>query len=69
MNFPDMNSLIETGEVHKFRSPNLGEKEFDYRMALARHVRSIDRIESFEIEFGIGWDKWSDEQKRLSLFG
>ncbi len=69
MDFPDMDSLIETGKVFKFRPVNLGESEFTYRMALAMHVRPIDKIESFEIEFGVGWDKWTDKQKQLSLFG
>ena len=69
MNFIDMDSLIRAGKVHKFRPPNLGESEVEYRLALARHVRPIDRIESFEIEFGIGWNKWNEKQKMLSLFG
>jgi len=69
MNFPDMKSLREAAKVHKFRPPNDGESEIEYRLALSRHVRSRDRIESFEIEFGVGWDKWTDKQKQLSLFG
>ena len=69
MDFPDMKSLIDAAEVHKFRSVNKSESEDAYRMALAKHVRDRDRIESFEIQFGIGWDKWDKNQKQLSIFG
>lgn len=63
MSFPNMESLKMAGEVHKFRKPNQGESEEDYRKALALHVRHIDRIESFEIQFGVGWDEWTADQK------
>lgn len=69
MNFPDMKSLIEAAEVHGFRDPKENETEDAYRFSLAKHVRNIDKIESFEIQFGIGWDKWDDKQKQMSLFG
>lgn len=67
MDFPDMNSLKRTAEVHKFRQPKLDESEKDFREALADHVKPRDMIESFEIRFGVGWDKWNDEQKQQSL--
>lgn len=67
MDFPDMNSLKRTAEIHKFRQPNNREIEEEYRKALANHVLPIDRIESFEILFGVGWNKWTNEQKTQSL--
>jgi hypothetical protein len=68
MNFPDSDEyplgghLINAGQVHKFRPPNAGESQDDYRTALADHVASIDFIESEEIRNKVGWDKWSEEQ-------
>jgi hypothetical protein len=67
MDFPDMASLIDAAEVHKFRKPNKGEAESDYRNALADHVKPRDFIESEEIRIGSGWDKWTAEQKGESL--
>ncbi len=69
MNFPDMRSLEITAEVHQFRQPEKNEAEADFRKALAEHVISRDRIEAFEILFGVGWDQWNDEQKMQSLTG
>lgn len=54
MDFPDMKSLIDAAKVHKFRPPEFGELEKDYRAALAAHVRPFDRIESIEIACGYG---------------
>lgn len=67
MDFPDMDSLKCCAEVHKFRQPNEGENENEYRTALADHVRPVDQIESMEIRNGRGWDKWSDQQKMDAL--
>lgn len=67
LDFPDMNSLKRCAEVHQFRQPNEDETEQDFREALANHVKPRDMIESFEILFGVGWDKWNDEQKLQSL--
>lgn len=61
MDFPDMKSLIGAAEVHKFRQPNEGETEIDFRLALAEHVRPIDFMESEEIRNGRGWDKFTVE--------
>jgi len=69
MNFPDMKSLKYAAEVHKFRQPQKDEDEKIYRCALANYVAPRDKIESDEIRFGIGWDQWSNEQKKKSLFG
>jgi hypothetical protein len=69
MDFPDFDSLIRAAEVHKFRMPNLDEPMSYYREKLHKHVLPIDRIEAFEILFGVGWDKWTDEQKKQSLYG
>ena len=68
MDFPDFESLKSTAKVHHFRGPHEGESEADFIKALALHVRLRDRIESIEIQFGVGWDKWDDNQKRESLF-
>jgi len=69
MSFPDLKSLKMAAKVHNFRDIEYGEPTINYRNALANHVKSIDHIESFEIRFGIGWDEWSEEQQRMSLFG
>jgi hypothetical protein len=69
MDFPDLTSLKMAAKIHKFRPMMDRESEEHYRSALADHVRPIDHIESFEIRFGVGWDKWSDDQKRQSIFG
>jgi hypothetical protein len=69
MDFPDLPSLKMAAKIHKFRDIEDGEPTMNYRYALADHVRPIDHIESFEIRFGVGWDKWSEDQKRQSLFG
>jgi len=68
MDFPDMNSLKSTAKVFDFRQPQKGETEDDFRLALHNHVKPIDRIESFEIKFGVGWNKWTDTQSRESLY-
>ena len=67
MDFPDMNSLRMAAKVHKFRQPNEGEPEIEYRTALADHVAPRDYIESEEIRNGVGWNKWNDGQKKASL--
>ena len=67
MDFPDMKSLINCAEVHKFREPKEGETEEQFREALADHVQPIDFVESNEIRNKVGWDKWDDEQKHDSI--
>lgn len=67
MDFPNMDCLKRTAKIHQFRQPNESESEQDYRELLANHVMPRDRIESFEIRFSVGWDKWTTEQKGLSL--
>ena len=67
MNFPDLRSLKYAAKVHKFRNPNDKENIDDYRAALANHVKPTDRIESFEILFAVGWDRWTTEQKMQSM--
>ena len=68
MNFSDMKSLKRAAELYHFRKINDGETEREYRKSLSEHVKPIDRIESFEILFGVGWDQWTDDQKLQSLF-
>jgi hypothetical protein len=67
IDFPDMSSLKSAALIHNFRPPMEGELEHVYRNALADHVRPIDLIESDEIRYGVGWDRWTDKQKRESL--
>lgn len=67
MDFPDMKSLVNAAEVHKFRQPNEGESEEDYRTALADHVRPRDFVESEEIRNKVGWDKFTSGQNRDML--
>ena len=64
MSFPEMNDLLAAAEIHKFRLPNDGETEAEFREALADHVKPIDFIESQEIRTGKGWDQWNDEDKK-----
>ena len=63
MSFPDMRSLELAAKTHNFRPPNEGESEGDFRTALADHVKPIDRVESFEIRTGKGWNQWSEYEK------
>ena len=67
MDFPDMKSLNMAAEVHKFRAHLKDESEYHYREALADHVFHSDRVESEEIRNGVGWDQFTDEQKRAML--
>lgn len=70
MSFPDMESLVQAAEVHKFRQLNEGETEAAYRTALADHVQGIDLVESMEIRTGKGWDQWDvDESRELVARG
>ena len=69
MDFPDMNSLKSAAECHQFRKPRKGESEDDYRAALADHVKPIDKIESYEIRFKVGWHEWTAQQKNQALLG
>lgn len=67
MDFPDMDSLIQAAEVHKFRAPHEGETEQSFRAALANHVAPIDFIESQEIRNKVGWDKFSEGQNKMMI--
>jgi hypothetical protein len=68
MDFPS-SSLKGTANLWKFREQRVDETEEEFRLALHEHVKPKDRIESFEILFGVGWDKWNPDQNRQSLFG
>lgn len=65
--FPDMRSLERIASIHKFRELKTDESEDEYRSAIADHVYLIDSIESCEIRYKIGWDKWSEDQKKDML--
>jgi len=67
MSFPNMDSLKAAARDHRFRQPADGEREADYRAALADHVASRDFVESQEIRTGKGWDKWNKDEKRDML--
>lgn len=60
--FPDFDSLKRAAECHRFRHPNEGESEAEYRIALADHVLPLDSVEASEIRTGRGWDKQSLEE-------
>gem|GEM_PF-6430255 len=64
-----MSGLIATAKTHGFRPPHDSEPENTFRIALAKHVLNGDRIEAFEILFGVGWDEWDDDQNRQLLSG
>ena len=67
MDFPDMHALTRAGEIWKFRRPNKGETEDQYRVALADYVEPRDYIESLEIRNKVGWDKFTEEQNKDML--
>ena len=67
MNFPDMKSLLLAADAWKFRKPNEGESEDEYRIALAEFVAPQDMIESMEIRNKVGWDQWNDAQNLAML--
>lgn len=64
MDFPDLRSLKNAAQVHKFRDINDGESEDDYRNALADHVQPRDFVESCEIRNKVGWNKFSESQNQ-----
>ncbi len=68
MDFPDMKSLIQVAECHKFRPPFEGEEEHEYRTKLADHVQPIDLLESMEIRTKVGWDKFTKSNELETLF-
>jgi len=61
-NFPDMDSLRSAAKCHKFRQPQDGEPEIEFRTALADHVMNLDLVESEAIRNGIGWDRFTEQQ-------
>lgn len=67
MDFHDLNSLKRAAGLWKFRQPNDGETEREYRMALADFVQGKDYIESLEIRNKVGWDKFSEDQNKDML--
>jgi hypothetical protein len=62
MDFPDMKSLKHHAEILKFRQPNEGETEEQFRTALADFVEPLDFIESQEIRNKVGWNKFDKSQ-------
>lgn len=65
--FPDLDSLKYAAGLWKFRQPNDGESESDYRFSLANFVEPQDYIESLEIRNKVGWDRFSAEQNKDML--
>lgn len=50
MSFPDMRSLLEAADLHKFRQPQEEETVAQYRQKLAKHVEDLGHvIEGHEI--------------------
>lgn len=69
MSFPDFESLKRRAEQRKFRQPNEGESEADYRKAFADFMMDVDRVESSEIRTGRGWDNQMPEELLANHFG
>lgn len=67
MSFPDIKALERAAECWKFRKPNEGETEAQYRTALADFVQPRDLIESQEIRTGKGWDQWDQSENKDML--
>lgn len=67
MDFPGMKSLTNAAELWKFRKPNKGESEDQYRTALADFVAPKDFVESCEIRNKVGWDRFDENQNRDML--
>lgn len=62
MNFPDLDSLKHRAAIQKFRQPNDGENEAQYRQAFAEYMEPIDFVEAQEIRNKVGWDRFTDKQ-------
>ena len=58
MSFPDFESLRQRAEQRKFRKPNEGETEEEFRQAFAEFMQEVDPVEAHEIRSGKGWDEW-----------
>ena len=58
MSFPDFESLRQRAEQRKFRKPNEGETEEEFRQAFAEFMQEADPVEAHEIRSGKGWDEW-----------
>jgi len=69
MDFPDTKSLQDAAKIWKFRQPHVDETEEEFREALHQHVLPKDSIEAFEIKFKVGWDKWTEPQRRTCIMG
>jgi hypothetical protein len=63
MSFPDYDSLRRRAILWKFRTPNEGESEQDFRAALADFVDPHDLVESMEIRSSVGWDQFANFAK------
>lgn len=63
MSFPDFDSLKRHAAAWKFRAPNEGETEEQFREALATFIQPYDYIESHEIRNKVGWDQWTHAQR------
>ena len=57
MDFPDFDSLKLRAEQRGFRQPHDDETEEQFRSEFSKWMRNLDKVEAFEIQFGIGWDK------------
>lgn len=67
MSFPDYDALMNAAQVWGFRAPEPAEPEAEYRHELARHVWPQDRVEAYEILFGVSWDRWTQAQQQQAL--
>lgn len=69
MSFPDFESLKRRAEQRKFRQPNEGETEEQFRTAFADFMMNVDRVESSEIRTGRGWNNQSPFELLSNHFG
>ena len=67
MDFPDFESLKDRAKAREFRKPKENESEEFYRQSFARFMDSVDRVEANEIRNKVGWDKWTDGQKLVTM--
>jgi len=67
IDFPDAESVKRAGEVWDFRPQKDNESDELYRGLVSLHCRDKDSIESFEIFFGVGCDKWTPLSRKHSL--
>ena len=67
MDFSTIESVKRAASVHGALPKSDTETDDQFRNRVFLHVKLIDRVEAFEILFGVPWDKWDEVQKAKSL--